>query len=593
MNVPDNATIAVALLSDEPARDEHLRAALTALGASIAYESRASAFDRGALDGSGAQVIIVNLDDGDDPKFDEIYDLLDEDRYRVLINDGGVSSALSGWDQARWMRHLAAKIFGKDEVQPPRPPNAEAVPMLERGDEGGSGVVQSIAAEAPAIVLESAPPALELEPAAPSMPALDPEPPSPAPAVAAAANPQAANPVEEDAFTLELEDAFAPELPVEAPATPELPAADIPSSPLLGDELEVIELSSADAGEDLETIELSTFDETEIPAAPPSLPPTLSLVEEPVEAADEAFGDLDLDFDLDATAPPVQLETPGDSLPSTGDAAEWSIDALLDDVLAPPPVKPDDEVVVDKMSAAEYLAPDAEDMPPPAMPSGSGIKLELMPLEEAVAPVAIEKAAHENWLDPDAAPAAKIRTVWVLGASVGGPESVRAFLGQLPRDYPALFLVAQHLGDEYVETMMRQLSRATTLTVRAPAHGERASHGEVLVVPNAKRLRVDANGVVVLQELSQPSAHRPSIDGVLADVAETFGEGAGAVIFSGMSDDAVAGCKAVAERGGRVYVQSPESCVVSTMVDGVLETGVVQFQGTPEELALKLIQERG
>ena len=213
-------------------------------------------------------------------------------------------------------------------------------------------------------------------------------------------------------------------------------------------------------------------------------------------------------------------------------------------------------------------------------------------LERASDPVAIEKASQENWLDPNAASNAKIRRVWVLGASIGGPEAVRTFLSQLPAGYPALFLLAQHLGDEFVETMTRQLARSIALTVRTPAHGDRASHGEVFVVPNDKRLLVEPNGVVVLQDSAEQSTYRPSIDRVLADVAERFGANAGAIVFSGMSDDAVAGSQAIAARGGSVYVQSPDSCVVSTMIDGVLESGVVQFQGTPEELARKLNEER-
>ena len=78
---------------------------------------------------------------------------------------------------------------------------------------------------------------------------------------------------------------------------------------------------------------------------------------------------------------------------------------------------------------------------------------------------------------------------------------------------------------------------------------------------------------------------------MLEDVASRFGAGSGAIIFSGMSEDAAEGCKAIAAAGGRVYTQSPDSCVVSTMVEGVIDTGVVQFQGSPEELAQKLNDE--
>jgi chemosensory pili system protein ChpB (putative protein-glutamate methylesterase) len=79
---------------------------------------------------------------------------------------------------------------------------------------------------------------------------------------------------------------------------------------------------------------------------------------------------------------------------------------------------------------------------------------------------------------------------------------------------------------------------------------------------------------------------------VLRDVADRFGANAGAIIFSGMSSDAVEGSRYLVEKGGRVYAQSPDSCVVSTMVDGVSEAGLVGFIGSPLELAEKLLAEK-
>ena len=94
---------------------------------------------------------------------------------------------------------------------------------------------------------------------------------------------------------------------------------------------------------------------------------------------------------------------------------------------------------------------------------------------------------------------------------------------------------------------------------------------------------------VVLERLAEELPYSPSIDRVIEDVAERYGDAAGAIIFSGVSDDAVRGCSALAAKGGRVYTQSPESAVVSTMIDAVTETGVVSFSGSPKELAAKLI----
>ena len=269
----------------------------------------------------------------------------------------------------------------------------------------------------------------------------------------------------------------------------------------------------------------------------------------------------------------------------------WSLEDFAEDEKPEPAPTGRANFGIEKMSAAEYLTPEGGDeAAQPPIPSMSELALELIPLEEAVQPTA-ERPDHENWLDPDQVKA-KIQRVWVLGASVGGPESVREFLAEIPRDYPALFLLAQHLGDEFVDMMAKQLARVTQLTVRTPSHGERVAHGDIVIVPNAHRLQVDPMGVVVLEKPTSEPAYKPSIDRVLEDVANRYGAAAGAIVFSGMSDDAVSGCVHLAGRGGTIYAQSPESCVVSTMVEGVSETGVVSFFGTPKELAEKVLADK-
>jgi len=179
----------------------------------------------------------------------------------------------------------------------------------------------------------------------------------------------------------------------------------------------------------------------------------------------------------------------------------------------------------------------------------------------------------------------KIRKVYVLGASIGGPEAVRDFLSELPREIPALFLLAQHMGAEFVDMMAQQLAKATPLTVRTPTHGERVSHGDVVIVPTTHRLQVDVDGVVLLERVNNDGAYSPSIDRVLRDAADRYGAAASAIIFSGMTTDAVEGTKYLASKGGAVYAQHPDTCVVSSMIDGVVEAGIVKVLGAPKELA--------
>jgi two-component system chemotaxis response regulator CheB/chemosensory pili system protein ChpB (putative protein-glutamate methylesterase) len=192
-----------------------------------------------------------------------------------------------------------------------------------------------------------------------------------------------------------------------------------------------------------------------------------------------------------------------------------------------------------------------------------------------------------------AAAGATVQKVFVLGASIGGPEAVRDFLGALPAGFPMLFILAQHMGEEFLELMSTQLRKSIALTVRNPTHGEHAGHGEVLIVPTTHRMQVARDGVITLAHLPEKPPYSPSIDMVLRDIADQFGADAGAIIFSGMAHDAIEGSKVLKEKGGSIWVQDPDTCVISSMVDGAREAGVVSYVGSPAQLAQKMIAEYG
>ncbi|HVF35610.1 MAG TPA: chemotaxis protein CheB, partial [Candidatus Saccharimonadia bacterium] len=193
---------------------------------------------------------------------------------------------------------------------------------------------------------------------------------------------------------------------------------------------------------------------------------------------------------------------------------------------------------------------------------------------------------------PDAVPAQpRLSRVFVLGASIGGPDAVREFVAALPAEVPVLFLLAQHMGADFLEMMVQQLTKASKLKVRTVADGDLLAHGEIVVVPPALRLQVDHEGRATLGPMPGPSAYSPSIDQVMCDVADAFGTGAGAIIFSGMAHDAIEGARRIVAKGGVVWVQDPASCVISSMVDGAREAGVVSYTAKPAELARHFLEQ--
>lgn len=186
----------------------------------------------------------------------------------------------------------------------------------------------------------------------------------------------------------------------------------------------------------------------------------------------------------------------------------------------------------------------------------------------------------------------ELRRVVVLGASIGGPDAVRTFLSAIPEGFPAAFLLAQHLENGYFERLAQQLQKSVKMPVSVLG-AAKVEQGQVYVVPANARFSIAADGTVTANAHETPPRYTPSIDNLFVEVAQRFGSRTTAIVFSGMAGDAIEGSAKVTAAGGEVWVQDPASCVVSSMVDGAKARGVVEFTGSPRELAEQLIARYG
>lgn len=184
----------------------------------------------------------------------------------------------------------------------------------------------------------------------------------------------------------------------------------------------------------------------------------------------------------------------------------------------------------------------------------------------------------------------RARRVWVLGASLGGPQAVRAFLSRLSGESPIAFILAQHIGEGFDQLLASQLDRETALHVACARAGARLRHGDVLLAPLDRALRIDRDGCVRLHPLAERGIYSPSIDEVMHEVAQRYGANAGAIVFSGMGDDGIEGARAIAAEGGVVWAQDAASAVISSMPDHARRAGVVSLSGPPESLADQLMK---
>ena len=180
--------------------------------------------------------------------------------------------------------------------------------------------------------------------------------------------------------------------------------------------------------------------------------------------------------------------------------------------------------------------------------------------------------------------------IWVLGASLGGPQAVRQFLSRIDNNLPVVFILAQHIGANHINLLAEQLNRVTGFSVLPGRNGHKLAHGQVILTPADKLISFTHDGYIALKPAPPAAVYSPSIDLVMTEVARCFGMHANTIVFSGMGDDGSKGCEAIAEQGGIVWAQDVASCVVSSMPDKARKTGKVSFSAKPDQLAEKLYE---
>jgi two-component system chemotaxis response regulator CheB len=178
-----------------------------------------------------------------------------------------------------------------------------------------------------------------------------------------------------------------------------------------------------------------------------------------------------------------------------------------------------------------------------------------------------------------------------LGASTGGLHALVEFLRALPPRIEAPILVTQHLPSVFMPFFARQLEAASGRRALVAGDGDALEPETIHVAPGHAHLCLDRSGdrlVVRLMEERAASGCLPSVDPMLASVAEHYGDRGIGIIFSGMGRDGLAGCRRLVELGGAVLAQDRASASVWGMPRVVAEAGLASAVMPPRELARRI-----
>lgn len=525
----------VALLARPGPARERLEQAIGDAGATLVHVADPLESGLDAVLSAAPKAVVVALEPAVEDALEAYAALLEDPAVLVIFDEAELAAQRSGWDAARWVRHLSAKLHGHDDVLPPgaedggaAQPEPGATPP-DYGQISDAGLA-AIAGEAQARI-SAVPRGLEL---------------APAEAAGPVETTETVEPPAAPAWSVE----FPEEVPGLAPAEEFGSVGDVEASALDGVELggqgipEFTLDSAADAGLageidfgsfDLGSLELDAVEPTAAEAPPPDFG-------EPLEAGATDGGAIarGLDEYLSEAADETEADPVGDA--SGTDGARIGIDAA------------------------------------PAWELGAGFSLDAG-TDDAAGQELADLEARISGLslaDPDSYGHGPERGAVIVHAGLGGPDAVRQLLAAMPVGFPRPVLVRLRLDGGRYERLVRQMDRATELpVVLAEADGV-IDPGHVYFLPPDIGVRREKGRLGFVQA--------EEADG---DLPEALPAGDSAVLFLSGSDPAlVEAAMGWSAAGALVAGQAPEGCYDPAASAAVTASGGTS--GLPAQLAAQL-----
>jgi chemosensory pili system protein ChpB (putative protein-glutamate methylesterase) len=536
----------VALLARPGEACERLRAALREAGGEIVLEADPSTLAAETLSAAAPQTVLVALDPAVEDALERFDAVLGDPGVAVIFDEAELAARREGWDAARWVRHLAAKLHRHGDVLPPgREPDemvADPAAAQRTFDEIVVGQVPEESIEEIA-----GKPMASLE----TIEEIVMEPPV----------------ASEDSFEEIIFETAA------ETAAPGFSVSDIEEAPAafsglsLTDDINEMSLDGDDValkfegGLEFDTLlaGLQTEEAPDTQAVPAGLDDFLA------STPDVA---LDMVAELPAieSAPAIKEPTPAQASEPAPEAAKPSFDfgalSLVDQDDAPaaaaaPAVAgrfQHDIADLERRIASMGLS----DGPDAAVAQTQAAQSEPEAAEAASAPMAKFETA---------------RGAVLILAGIGGPDAVRQILSGLPAAFARPVLISQRLDGGRYDRLVQQMARAAALPVQLAQAGATADTGNVYIVP--PELGLDATDGLRFAPGAALLASLPADESAV-------------LLLSGADPAHVDDALAKATEGALVAGQSPEGCYDAAAPIALTSRG--GSAAAPSELVQRLLQ---
>jgi len=177
-----------------------------------------------------------------------------------------------------------------------------------------------------------------------------------------------------------------------------------------------------------------------------------------------------------------------------------------------------------------------------------------------------------------------------VGSSSGGPKALTEVFSAIPENFPAAFVIVQHMPPKFTETLAQRLDRVSGLSIKEADEGDQLKAGTGLLAPGDYHLEIDSRAKVKLNQKERKHGVRPCVDYMMQSLAKHFdGDRLLGVVLTGMGHDGAEGMDKIVSAGGYGIIESKETALVYGMPSSVAKLGAYHEIKKIDEIGSRII----
>lgn len=182
-----------------------------------------------------------------------------------------------------------------------------------------------------------------------------------------------------------------------------------------------------------------------------------------------------------------------------------------------------------------------------------------------------------------------------IGTSTGGPVALQKVLTGFPSHFKLPIILVQHMPAAFTPAFAVRLNSLCKISVKEAVHGDVLKPGVAYLAPGGKQMLIEGRApnatIKILEDDSAKMTYKPSVDLSFGSAAKIYGGDVLGVILTGMGADGREGSRMLKQRGGKIWAQDEQSCVVYGMPQAVTVAGIAEENIALDEMAPAILKE--